>query len=367
MTGEPNVGDLLEAVGRHAPWGKAAGWDPVGLQLGDAGAPARRVAVCHEVTEAVVSSVEEAPVDLVVSYHPLLFRPTTRLVAGPGPSGRALRLLSRSTALAVVHTNFDVAAGGGADALVEELGVTDSIGFAPLVGGTSIKVVTFVPGDWVEAVAAAMAQAGAGSIGNYTQCSFRSEGTGTFFAGSGTEPAAGEEGVLNLEREVRLEMVAPAPQEQAVVAALVAAHPYEEPAYDVLDRRGEAGMAGRAGSLPPGTTLAGLATLVAERLGGDVRVGGNRKRELGLAAAVPGSGSDFVAGAVEAGADVLVTGDISHHRAREALDHGMALIDPGHIATERPGVRRLYAAVSEVVDDAWDLTGRDADPWEPGG
>src|SRR5262245_31118911 len=95
------ISDVLAAIAARAPFERAAEWDPVGLSLGDAHAPVRRIAVCHEVTEAVVAELERAPVDLLVTYHPLLFRPTTRLVAGPTPEGRALRLARAGVALAV--------------------------------------------------------------------------------------------------------------------------------------------------------------------------------------------------------------------------------------------------------------------------
>ncbi|MGH8935123.1 MAG: Nif3-like dinuclear metal center hexameric protein [Acidimicrobiia bacterium] len=364
MTDRPSIAQLLIALGRMAPWDKAAPWDPVGLQLGDPAAPAVRVAVCHEVTDPVLEVVESDRPDLLVSYHPLLFRPTTRLVAGRSPSGRALRLVRCGVGLAVAHTNFDVAPGGAADALAEALMLAEVAGFGPLEGPDSVKVVTFVPAEAADRVADRMAAAGAGVIGNYTHCSFRTAGTGTFFAGEGATPVAGQGGTLNREAEVRLEMVAPRSREAAVVEALLAGHPYEEPAYDVYDRRGEAGMLGRIGRPPVGATLDSLAELVAERLGADgMRTAGDPRRELIRVAVVPGSGAQFLAEAAGLGADLMVTGDVSHHQAAEALDQGLAVIDPGHVASERPGVQRLYAAVAKVAPEAVDLTHLDPSPF----
>jgi dinuclear metal center YbgI/SA1388 family protein len=364
MTERPSIAQLLSALGRMAPWDKAASWDPVGLQLGDPAAPAVRVAVCHEVTEPVLEAVEAERPDLLVSYHPLLFRPTTRLVVGRSPSGRALRLVRGGVSLAVAHTNFDVAPGGASEALAEALMLAEVAGFGPLEGPDSVKVVTFVPAEAADRVADRMAAAGAGVIGNYTHCSFRTEGTGTFFAGEGTTPAAGQEGTLNREAEIRLEMVAPRSREGAVVEALLAAHPYEEPAYDVYDRRGEAGMLGRIGRPAAGATLGSLAELVVERLGADgMRTAGDPRRELTRVAVVPGSGGQFLAEAAGLGADLMVTGDVSHQQAAEALDQGLAVIDPGHVASERPGVQRLYAAVAKVAPEAVDLTDLDPSPF----
>jgi len=364
VTDVASIAEVLEALGRRAPWKKAAGWDPVGLQLGDPAAPVQRSALCHEVTESIVDALEAEPVDLLVSYHPLLFRPTTRLVAGRDPMGRALRLVRAGVALAVVHTNFDVAAGGTADALAEALGLEEVCGFAPLYGPESSKVVTFLPSDAADKVLDAVVQAGAGVIGNYTHCSYRGQGIGTFFAGEGTQPVIGEGGTLNREPEVRLEFVTPRAREAAVLQALVSTHPYEEPAYDVYERRGDAGMLGRIGRIAPGNTLESLSRRVADALGDPpLRLAGNPTRPIERVAVLPGSGVDFLGAAADAGADAVVTGDLTHHRVREALDRGMCLIDPGHAATERPGLQQLFAVLASLGPECRSLLELDPDPW----
>jgi dinuclear metal center YbgI/SA1388 family protein len=351
------VSDILGKLDEVSPFDKAAGWDAVGLAVGDPEAAADIVAVCHDATSGVVDAAIEAGAQLLVTYHPLLFRPTRRLVAGPDATGRALRLAAAGVAVGTVHTAFDVAPGGAADSLAAAVGITDPVGFGPMWGGQSSKIVTFVPVDAVEAVADAMAAAGGGHIGNYTACSFRAEGTGSFTAGPASDPTAGKVGP-NSTIEMRLEMNAPAAAVDAVVAALVDSHPYEEPAFDVYDRRGDAAMLGRQGPIAS-TTLADLAQWVAEDLGCQPRVAGDRSATVSSAAVLPGAGGDFIA---TADADVVVTGDVRHHEARQAMERGLAVIDAGHAATERPGVATLYAAVAQVAD-AVDLTSVDADPW----
>ena len=366
MSRTPTIAELLAALGERAPWQTAADWDPVGLQLGDPAAPARRVGLCHEVTEAVAAVVESDPLDLLVSYHPLLFRATRRLVAGPDPAGRAHRLIRAGTALAVVHTNFDAAPGGAADALADVLGLEERSGFAPLVAADSVKVATFLPSEAADRVLEAVADAGAGRIGNYTHCSFRAEGTGTFFASDATTPAVGERGKLNREPEVRVEFTAPRAREADVLRALVAAHPYEEPAYDVYDRRGDARMLGRVGRLPAGTTLEAFAGRVHTALGRPLlRVAGTPTRVLERVAVVPGAGSELLGLAADAGADAVVTGDIPHHRARQALDRGLVLLDPGHAPTERPGLARLREWLGELGGERVTHLELDPDPWRP--
>lgn len=353
------VGDISARLSQAFHLSKAASWDPVGLQLGDPAAIVARTAVCHEVTAAVADRLIDEDVDLVVTYHPLLFRPVRALVAGAGPAGRAHRLIGNRVALFAVHTAFDVLPGGTADCLAATLGLSEIAGFGPAWGRDTSKVITFVPPDSADDVAAAMAAAGAGSIGDYTNCSYRSDGIGTFLPQPGADPVAGSPGVINHEAETRLEMVAPQDRLEAVVAALVRAHPYEEPAYDVSEVKANAGFIGRQGRLEDEMEISDLAETVAGRLGGVVRVAGSGS--VATAAVIPGSGGsmlDFV------DADVVITGDVSHHQARAAVARGICVIDPGHAATERPGVQALYAAVAELVGNAIDLTEIDSDPWK---
>jgi hypothetical protein len=263
----------------------------------------------------------------------------------------------------VAHTNYDAAAGGTADALAGALGLEDTAGFGPLGSADTVKIVTMVPEAHADRVADAMARSGAGRIGNYRSCSYRAEGTGTFEPDSWAQPTVGQAGRLNREPEIRLEMVAPRTAEAAVVAAILGIHPYEEPAYDVFDRRGNDGMIGRVGRPPGGTTANSFAMLVAATLGGDVRMSW-AGADFNLVGVVPGAGADFIDAAAAAGVKVLVTGDVSHHQARRAIDLGVSIIDPGHARTERPGVAGLFNLVADAVPGTIDLTGIDPSPWE---
>ena len=171
----------------------------------------------------------------------------------------------------------------------------------------------------------------------------------------------------NREPEIRLEMTCPSSRLDGVVAALVAAHPYEEPAYDVVDTRSNMGFIGRVGNLPEPLTLDQLAEVVRTRLGSSgLRVSGMGSM-VERVAVVPGSGSSFLASARGTRADVLVTGDVGHHTVREAVDGGLAIIDPGHAGTERPGMKRLAAVVTAVCArlgaESVDLTAFDPTPW----
>ena len=243
-----DLATYLVALDERIPPSKAASWDKVGLQVGDRGTTCDKVGVCHEVTNAVVGAAVEAGVDLLVAYHPLLFDPVTALVAGASPSGRAYALARAGIALHIVHTAWDVAPGGGADSLAEALALENLTSFGPEWGSETVKVVTFVPTENVDAVADALAGAGAGSVGHYTGAHFRVEGEGRFTPGPHADPTIGVPGVPESVPETRLEMIASKRVLGAVVTALVEAHPYEEPAYDIVAVSANAGFIGRRGS-----------------------------------------------------------------------------------------------------------------------
>lgn len=357
------VASVLAELNARAPGDKAARWDANGLQIGDPGAEVALLAVCHEVTEQVASEAVEAAVDLLISYHPLLFKPTTRLVVGPGPIGRAYRLARAGVAVGIVHTAWDATAGGTADALAAALGLAAVVGFGPIDPSPLTKLVTFVPPRALESVARALTEAGAGRIGNYSGCSFRSEGVGTFLPGTGAQPFTGRIGEMSAEAEVRLETLLPQSLEGRVVAALHGSHPYEEPPFDLYEVRANLGLFGRVGRVDPPLSLGDFTDRVTETLNSRPRCSGDGNREVTRVALIPGAGGPFVEAAAATGAEVYVTGDLSHHQTRAALDLGMSTIDPGHAATERPGVIELMSVARTIMPDVIDLTGG-ATPWK---
>lgn len=357
------MASVLAELNARAPGDKAAGWDPHGLQIGDPTREVLRLAVCHDVTEKVAALAIEGEVDLLIAYHPLLFKPTTRLVAGPGPTGRAYHLARAGVGVGIVHTAWDAARGGTADALAEVLGLTSVKRFGPIDSSPVTKLVTFVPPGAVELVAQALTEVGAGRIGNYRGCLFRSEGIGTFISGPGAQPVVGRAGAFNEEREVRLEVLVPKALEGRAVAALVGSHPYEEPPFDLHEVRANLGLIGRVGGLDRPMSLGEFSDRVNEVLDGPARCSGDRSRAVTRVAVLPGSGGSFIDEAAASGADVFVTGDLSHHHTRAALDLGMSTIDPGHAATERPGVAELMSMARTIMPGAIDLTD-DATPWK---
>jgi len=327
-----------------APPRLAESWDNVGLLWGDPDAEVSRVMTCLTVTPRTALEAAHEGAGLIVSHHPVLFRAVKKVVASHPENGMLWTLARAGVSVVSPHTAFDNAPGGINDGLAGRLGLTDVGPLRPTPAAGSFKVVVFTPEGERDAVLAAAFGAGAGRIGAYDECSFAAAGEGTFFGTDGANPTVGTAGRREAVRELRVETVCPADRLAAVLAAVRAAHSYEEPAVDVYPLHNEPGGpgAGRVGRLPGRSTLAALARAVAATLNAPgLQFVGEPEREVERVAIVCGAGDDFLGDAVRAGADVLLTGEARFHRALEAEALGIGMLVAGHHATERPGVEDL--------------------------
>jgi dinuclear metal center YbgI/SA1388 family protein len=336
------VGEWLAALEALYPSGWAEGWDSTGLQVGDRSWPAGRILVALDPAPEVLSEARDRGCSLVVTHHPLLFRSLARLDLSDPVARSAFDTAANGVAVAACHTNADVASPGVSDALADALGVEVTGILRPTGAGSTVKLVTFVPIEATAKVLDAAAQAGAGLIGEYTHCSFRVTGTGTFLPSERAHPAIGDRGSLNEAEEDRLEVVVPRERLAETVEAMVAAHPYEEVAYDVYPTEGPTGLGmGRLGRLAEPVTVADLAQRCRERLEAEVRVAGPPDRRFTEVAVCGGSGGGLIPDAIRARVGAVVTGDVRHHQALDATAAGLGVVDAGHFATEWPFVPRL--------------------------
>jgi dinuclear metal center YbgI/SA1388 family protein len=339
----PTVADIMGFLDAIAPPSLAADWDNVGLLLGSRSAAVQRVVTCLTVTPESAGEAVAAGAELLVSHHPVLFRATRRLTDAT-PEGRTLLTLLRAgVAVHSPHTAYDNSRDGINDQLARLLGLRGVRPLRPRAVDGLVKVVVFVPDKDLGRVSDALFAAGAGQIGEYRECSFRQTGTGTFFGSAAAHPTVGQAGRREEVSEWRLEVVCPEARADAVVAALRQAHSYEEPAVDVYPLRPvtSPGGEGRWGELDP-TPLSALAQALKAALGARaVQLVGAANREIRRAAVVCGAGGDFVADAVRSRADVLVTGEARFHDYLAASAQGLALLLPGHYASERLGAEDL--------------------------
>lgn len=369
----PTVGELVELLESAYPPALAESWDRVGLVAGDHDDEVAVVRVAVDATDEVVDAAIAEGAQLLVVHHPPLLR-GVHSVAADTPKGRLLhRLVRAGCALFAAHTNADSARPGVNDALCDLLGFPPGVPLVP-AGDTDVdKWVGTCPPEDVEGVLDAVFAAGAGSFGGYSGCAYTSAGEGRFLPEEGARPARGEVGSVERISETRIEFVAPRGLRRAVRAALLRAHPYEVPAYDVLTSHAapepdttSAGL-GRVCTLPEPRTLAELTRDVAARLPatvGGIRAAGDPDMPVRTVAVCSGAGDSLLDTARAAGADVYITGDLRHHPVDEHLRLGPpALIDVPHWAAEFP----WCAAVAELLHreagvDAAPLAVR-ADPW----
>ncbi|WP_338184197.1 Nif3-like dinuclear metal center hexameric protein [Jatrophihabitans sp.] len=350
-------------------------WDAVGLVCGDPEQSVERILLCVDAVPATVAEAIGSRTDLLITHHPLLLTVVHGVPADDPKGGLVHRMIRAGVAHLVAHTNADVADPGVSDALAARLGL---VATRPLVAQSDPldKLVVFVPVGAAGSLIDALAAAGAGAIGDYERCAWVTEGEGTFRPLPGATPTLGTVGAVESVHEARVEMVVPRRHRAEVIAALRAAHPYEEPAFDLLaqvpvpSRRGT----GRVGTLPAPMTLRDFTALAAAALPATswgLRAAGDPEQLIHTVAVCGGSGGSYAEAARAAGADVFLTSDLKHHATVEAVTEqapgGMALVDAAHWATEAPWLDAVAARldlafgttvetrVSRLITDPWTL------------
>lgn len=348
----PRVSDIVGIINKFAPFASAEEWDNVGLQVGDPAAPAGRIMVSLDPGRDALESAVANGCRLLLTHHPFIFTSLKRISLAE-PTGELIALaIKNDLAVISLHTNLDLAPGGVNDLLAELLGVTSCAPLKVTAREELLKLAVFVPQGSEEPVLEALFRFG-GSIGNYRDCSFRTPGTGTFTPLDGARPHIGVVGRREATAENRIEVLLRKDDLAAAVNALIKAHPYEEPAFDLYPvlNRGNATGLGRIGVLQEETTLAEFAAAVKERLSlRGARFVGAPGRTVRKVALCGGSGASLLRDAWRQGADLLVTGDVKYHEAREAESLGVALLDAGHFATEIPMVRGVAELLRKELE-----------------
>ena len=372
------LADVVAVLEEQYPPSLAESWDAVGLVCGDPSAQVRRVLFAVDPVEAVVDEALALGAELLVTHHPLYLRGTTS-VAATTPKGRVVhRLVGGGCGLVVAHTNADNARPGVSDALADLFDLRDTAPLAPQPTEPLDKLVAFVPEQDADSVLDALSAAGAGALGDYERAAWTTTGTGTFRPRPGASPRLGVVGEVVQVREARLEVVLPRHRRGPVLQALLRAHPYEEPAYDLLELAAVLGATGtgRVGELPAPVRLADLverAAAVLPTTAWGVRGSGDPAAVVRRLAVSGGAGDSLLGAAARSGAQAFLTSDLRHHPASEAPE-GLALLDAAHWATESPwcaaAAARLQARttldtrVSTLVTDPFRLSSRSAPPHE---
>lgn len=307
--------------------------DPIGLAIGTLNKPVANVLVTLDVTHEVVDEAIAKGCELIIAHHPPIFMKLSNLRTDNPQGALYEKCLKNDIAVYAAHTNLDVAPGGVNDLLADALQLENRQILDHSYEENMMKLAVFVPTTEGEAMREALAKVGAGRIGNYEACSYTLAGEGRFRALDGANPTVGEVGELHVEPEQKVEVVFPSSIKNKVLKAMLNAHSYEEPAYDLMtmDIKANAQGLGRIGKLKQPMTLREFAEFVKVQL--DVpalRVVGPLDRPVQKVAVVGGDGNKYIKTAKFAGADVFVTGDIGFHMAQDAEVNGLSIVDPGH-------------------------------------
>ncbi|MBN9643030.1 Nif3-like dinuclear metal center hexameric protein [Corynebacterium sp. CCM 8862] len=350
----------------------AESWDKVGLICGDPSAPVTHVACALDCTDAVADAAIAAGAQMLVVHHPLLLKGVTS-VAADTPKGRVLHtLITNGVALFAAHTNADAARPGVNDVLAELIGVTPGKPISPTPSQPLDKWGIAVPAGAVEQVKQAVFAAGAGAIGNYSQCSFEITGKGQFLPGPESHPAEGRVGKLETVTETRLEFIAPTAVRSRIAEAMRTAHPYEEVAHDVVPlpvtvpEDQQTGI-GRVGTLVQPMRFADFVQQVADRLPETewgVRAAGDPDTMIETVAVSSGSGDSFLDTVRRLGVDAYVTSDLRHHPVDEYLRAGgPCVVDTAHWASESPWCRQVAGIVADAAGVRTTVVDVRTDPW----
>lgn len=370
------LADVIAVLDEAYPPRLAESWDSVGLVCGDPDDELRSVTVAVDATPEVVDEVPDA--GLLLAHHPLLLRGVDTVAASTPKGALVHRLIRTGRSLFTAHTNADSACPGVSDALAAVLGLHVEAVLEPATDAPDLdKWVVYVPAENADAVRAAVFAAGAGHIGDYSHCSWSVSGIGQFLPHEGASPAVGSVGNVERVAEDRFEVVAPARSRAAVLAAMRAAHPYEEPAFDIfalVPPPGDTGL-GRVATLARPEPLRDFVSRVSAalpRTSWGVRAAGDLDMPVSRVAVCGGAGDSLLAAAAGAGVQAFVTADLRHHPADEHRRASeVALIDVAHWASEFPwceqaaGLLRsrfgaeLPVRVSSIRTDPWNVEHQD--------
>ena len=363
------IKDIAERIEKIVPLELAQDWDNVGLLIGEPQKNVKNILLTIDITNDVLAEAKKLKTDLIVSYHPVIWDGLKKITAD-GPTGVVYDLIRSGIAVFSIHTALDSAIGGVNDGLAEIIGIRDGKPIGDYVDyptSSNYKLVVFVPVDALAKVSNAVFAAGAGAIGNYSNCSFGTEGTGTFLPLEGAKPAIGKKGKLEKVPEIRFETIVPAEKLDNVIAAMKKAHPYETPAFDVFklyNDQKKFGL-GRIGKLAWPLEVTQIIERIKKHTGAKaVGLVGNEKRLVKTAAVCAGSCGKIINLVIAAKVDLYLTGELKHHHALAAQQAGLACICLSHTVSERFILKKFAAQLQKQFKSLTiKISRKDADPF----
>jgi dinuclear metal center YbgI/SA1388 family protein len=344
------ISRIIAELEDYAPLVLQESFDNSGLQVGDVSQKARGVLLCLDVTEEVIEEAIELDCTLIISHHPLLFKPLRKLTGKTYIERCVIKACQHDIVIYASHTNMDNAFGGVNYHLAGKLGLQNLRVLSPKKD-CLLKLVVFVPEAHAETVRNALFKAGAGQIGNYDSCSFNASGSGTFRAGEEAHPYAGNIGERHTEPEIRIETIVSAYKKSTVLRALLAVHPYEEPAYDFYSLANDWTLVGSGivGELPypedEKSFLQKLKTVFNLKTLKHSPFTGKPIKEVALCG---GSGAFLIPDAIACGADVFITGEAKYNDYYD-VENQMLLAVIGHYESEVVTKEIFYDIITKKI------------------
>ena len=343
------IKDILNALERFAPLPLQDGFDNSGLQIGLTDVEATGALLCLDVTEDIIDEAIKKGCNLVIAHHPLLFKGYKSITGKDYVERCILKAIKNDIVVYAAHTNLDNAPGGVNYKIAEKLGLINPQTLSPK-SEQLFKIVSFVPHDQAEKVRQALFQAGCGHIGAYDSCSYNIKGEGTFRALEGTNPYCGEIGTRHTEPETRIETIFPGFKKATVVRALMAAHPYEEPAFDIypLENSWTQVGAGLLAELPePQDEQEFLLKIKDTFQTGCVKHSKLRGKAIRKVALCGGSGGFLMQEAIAAQADLFLSAEIKYHDYF-GNDDRILIADIGHYESEQYTKELFYTIIHDL-------------------
>ncbi|MDR1653465.1 MAG: Nif3-like dinuclear metal center hexameric protein [Prevotellaceae bacterium] len=334
---KPTLQAICQVLEAFAPLGLQEEFDNCGLLVGsDPALPISGAVLCVDVTEAVVDEAISLGYNLIIAHHPVIFRGIKSLTGRNRVERCIIKAIENHVAIYAAHTNFDNAKDGVSYRMAQKLHLTDINVLVPKEKALC-KLITFVPEAYADKVKNALFATGAGHIGAYDSCSFSHAGKGTFRANAGANPFCGAVGEVHTEAELRIEVIFPRYLQSTIVKTLFAEHPYEEPAFDLIDLSNtwrHTGL-GVVGELPQAVNEHRFLSQLKETFAcASIRHSPLTGRDIRRVALCGGSGAEFIPQALKANADIFVTADVSYHRFFET-ENRMIIADIGHYESEQ--------------------------------
>ncbi len=363
------VKDVAQEIEKIVPLGLAQDWDNVGLLLGSADKNVKRILLTIDITADVVAEAKRLRTDLILSYHPIIWDGLKKITA-EGETETIYKLIRSGMAVFSVHTALDAAHGGVNDGLADIIGIENAKPIGDYVNnpaGDNYKLVVFVPVESANKVADAMFAAGAGHIGNYSHCGFAAQGQGTFLPLEEARPAVGKRGSFEKVAEMRFETIVPADKLAKVITAMLIAHPYEVPAYDIfklVEETNRFGL-GRTGTLAKPTSLKAIIAKIKRRTGAKmIGVVGREKRLVRTAAVCAGSCGKIINLVIAQKADLYVTGELKHHQALAAQEADLTVLCLSHTVSERFILKKFAGQLQKRLPEVTiTVSKKDFDPF----